>query len=83
MKTKEKISHLANQEKVSRKFLYQQKAIAQLALNTAVEKEEPENEVLSALPGTQKWIFQLILAWILICHCSCSCWGANSWSMLI
>lgn len=67
---KEPISQIANQEQVSRKFLYQQKAIAQRALNTAFEKEEAENEVLYYLPVTQQWIFQLILALILICHCS-------------
>ena len=67
---KSKISHLAAQQRVSRKFLYQQRDIAQLALNSAFEKSEPENEVLYYLPVTQKWIFQLILALILICHCS-------------
>ena len=67
---KEKISHLAHQEGVSRKFLYQQKAMAQQALNTAFYKPEKDNEVLYYLPVTQKWIFQLILALILICHCS-------------
>ena len=67
---KEKLSHLAHQEGVSRKFLYQQGNIAQLALNTAFEKSEKDHEVLYYLPVTQKWIFQLILALILICHCS-------------
>ncbi len=43
---KEKISHLAHQEQVSRKFLYQQKDIAQHALNRAFEKSEKDNEVL-------------------------------------
>ncbi len=67
---KSKISHLAHEEGVSRKFLYQQQDIAQKALNTAFDKSERENEVLYYLPVTQKWIFQLILALILICHCS-------------
>ncbi len=58
---KSKISHLAHEEGVSRKFLYQQQDIAQKALNTAFEKSEGENEVLYYLPVTQKWIFQLIL----------------------
>ncbi len=66
----EPITQIANQEQVSRKFLYQQKAIAQQALNKAFEKEYQENEVLYYLPVTQTWIFQLILALILICHCS-------------
>jgi hypothetical protein len=66
----ESISHLANQEQVSRKFLYQQKAIAKGALTSAFEKKKTENEVLYYLPVTQQWIFQLILALILICQCS-------------
>jgi hypothetical protein len=60
----EKISHLAHQEGVSRKFLYQQKGIAQVALNTAFNKPGKDNEVLYYLPVTQKWIFQLILAFL-------------------
>ena len=66
----ESITQIAQQEQVSRKFLYQQKAIAEGALNQAFEKKERENEVLYYLPITQQWIFQLILALILICHCS-------------
>ena len=66
----EPISDLANREQVSRKFLYQQKTIALQALNTAFDKPEKDNEVLYYLPVTQKWIVQLILALILICHCS-------------
>ena len=66
----EPITQIAQEEQVSRKFVYQQQAIAQLALNQAFEKKEPEQEVLYYLPITQKWIFQFILALILICHCS-------------
>ena len=66
----EPITHLAKQQQVSRKFLYQQKNLAKAALNQAFESKEPENEVLYYLPITQQWIFQLILALILICHCS-------------
>ncbi len=66
----EPITQIAKQEQVSRKFLYQQKAIAQKALNTAFKEEESAQEVLYYLPITQQWIFQLILALILICHCS-------------
>ena len=39
-------------------------------LNHAFDKPEKDNEVLYYLPITQQWIFQLILALILICHCS-------------
>ncbi len=40
------------------------------ALDKAFEKKEPEEEVLYSLPITHSWIFQFILALILICHCS-------------
>lgn len=66
----EPITEIAKEEQVSRKFVYQQQAIAQLALNQAFEKQEPEQEVLYYLPITYSWIFQFILALILICHCS-------------
>ena len=66
----EPITQIANQEQVSRKFIYQQKEIAIEALNMAFDKPEKDNEVLYYLPITQKWISQLILALILICHCS-------------
>ena len=66
----EPITQIAHQEQVSRKFIYQQKEIAQQALNQAFEKKAPEHEVLYYLPVTQTWIFQFILALILICHCS-------------
>ena len=66
----EPISYIANQEQVSRKFLYQQTAIAQQALDKAFDKPEKDSEFLYYLPVTQKWISQLILALILICHCS-------------
>ncbi len=73
----ETISQIAQQEQVSRKFLYQQKAIAEGALTSAFEKKEPSKEVLYYLPVTQQWLFQLILALILICHCSSTrCCGA-------
>ncbi len=66
----EPITEIAKEKQVSRKFVYQQKAIAQQALDKAFEKKEPEEEVLYSLPITHSWIFQFILALILICHCS-------------
>jgi hypothetical protein len=44
--------------------------MAQKALNTALKKKKPDNKVLYCLPCPQKWIFQLILSLILICHSS-------------
>lgn len=66
----ESISGMAEEERVSRKFLYKQGHIAQNALTLAFEKPRPDKEVLFYLPVTQKWLSQLILALILICHCS-------------
>ena len=50
----EPISQIAQQEQVSRKFLYQQKALAIEALNTAFEKRDREKEILYYLPITQQ-----------------------------
>jgi hypothetical protein len=66
----EPIRGIAEEEGVSRKFLYQQGHIAQNSLNLAFEKPETDKEVMFYLPVTQKWLFQLILGLILICHCS-------------
>lgn len=66
----EPISHLAEQHQVSRKFLYQQGHKADKALEEAFSFSNNEQEVLFYLPVTQTWLFQLILALILICHCS-------------
>ena len=66
----EPLSQIARNEQVSRKFLYQQKNIAQKALNQAFTKEEKDDEVLYYLPVTKNWIFQLILGLIFICRSS-------------
>ena len=66
----EPVSHIARNEQVSRKFLYKQKSIAQTALLRAFEKKEKDEQVLYHLPVTKKWIFQLILGLIFICHSS-------------
>jgi hypothetical protein len=66
----ETISGMAEEKGVSRKFLYKQGYIAKNALNLAFEKPKADKEVLFYLPVTQKWLSQLILALILICHCS-------------
>ena len=67
---KETISSIAEEERVSRKFLYKQGYIAQNALTLAFEKPKSDQKVLFYLPVTQKWLSQLILALILICHSS-------------
>lgn len=66
----ETISGMAEEEGVSGKFLDKQGHIAQNALNLAFEKPKKNEEVLFYLPVTQKWLSQLRLALILLCHCS-------------
>ena len=66
----EPITQIAQEKQVSRKFVYQQQAIAQQALERAFEKKKPEQQVLYFLPITHQWIFQFMLALIVICHCS-------------
>jgi len=66
----ETISGMAEEERVSRKFIDKQGHITQNALNLAFEKQKADKEVLFYLPVTQKWLSQLILGLILICHCS-------------
>ena len=64
------VSHLAAQHQVSRKFLYQQRHRANEALDEAFAESTDDKAVLFYLPITQNWLFQLILALILIGHCS-------------
>jgi hypothetical protein len=64
------VSHLAAENQVSRKFLYQQSEKAQIALDEIFERKTPDNEVLFNLPVTKNWLTQLILGLVLICHSS-------------
>src|SRR5258708_28075652 len=63
------ISALAQQHQVSRKFVYQQLAIAHDALDQAFVAQPGDHEpVLFYLPVTRSWIPQFFLALVLICH---------------
>jgi len=64
------VSQVAAEHQVSRKFIYQQGHKAQLALDESFAPSKDEHKVLFYLPITKTWLFQLILALILICHCS-------------
>jgi len=64
------VSHLATENQVSRKFLHLQGLKAKKALLECFEATTPDHEVLFYLPITKTWLFQLILALVLICHCS-------------
>jgi hypothetical protein len=62
------ITDLAEEFEVSRKFVYQQSAIAQEALAEAFEPAADGDDVLFHLPVTKAWIRQLTLGLVLICH---------------
>jgi len=65
------ITTLADQHQVSRKFVYQQAAKAQQALDDAFAPPPPRaEEVLFYLPVTWAWLRQLMLALTLLCHSS-------------
>ena len=62
------ISRLAAEHKVSRKFVYQQKSKATLALKDVFAPTGADNDVLFYLPVTKAWLYQVILALTLVCH---------------
>jgi len=67
----EPLTRLAEQHRVSRKFIYQQMEKATTAIDQAFQPAGPqENPVLFRLPVTQDWLEQLVLSLTLICHSS-------------
>lgn len=65
------VTRLADEFDVSRKFVYQQAATAQAALEEAfTAPAHAEDEVLFYLPVTKTWLRQAALGLILICHSS-------------
>ncbi|WP_235109152.1 hypothetical protein [Acaryochloris sp. 'Moss Beach'] len=64
------IARIARTNQVSRKFVYEQEGIAAQALEDTFLDSKGDNEVLFHLPITKTWLFQLILALVLICHSS-------------
>jgi hypothetical protein len=64
------VSDLARQHQVSRKFLYRQAQTATDALGPAFDPPPPADDLLFYLPVTKAWLRQLILALVLVCHCS-------------
>jgi hypothetical protein len=65
------ITGLADQFDVSRKFVYQQAATAQAALDDAfTASTADDNQVLFYLPVTKSWLRQVTLGLTLICHSS-------------
>ena len=55
---------------MSRKFLYKQQQKGNEALELGFNKPKEDSDILYWIPVTKKWIFQVILALIFICHSS-------------
>ena len=66
----EPITHLAQHYNVSRKFLYQQSAKAQQALDDTFQSSPKDKNVIFHLPITKDWIHQFVLSQVLIGHSS-------------
>jgi len=67
----ETVSRLAQQHEVSRKFVYQQAAKAEEALDEAFSSaQRNDDQVLFHLPVTKAWLRQMVLGLTLICHSS-------------
>lgn len=64
------ITAIANREGVSRKFLHQQQKKGHQGLEKEFNQSKEESDILYWIPVTKKWIFQVILALIFICHSS-------------
>ena len=66
----EPITRLAQDYQVSRKFLYQQAAKAQQALDGTFQPSPKDKNVIFYLPITKDWIHQFVLSQVLIGHSS-------------
>lgn len=64
------INRLASEHQVSRKFIYQQKDKARIALDEAFAATAPDDAVLFHLPVTKTWLNQRTLSLTLVCHSS-------------
>jgi hypothetical protein len=64
----ESITNLADTFDVSRKFVYQQRTCAAEALDDAFAPQRADDQVLFHLPVTKRWLCQLVLGLVLICH---------------
>ena len=64
------IAQLAHDHHVSRKFVYQQAAKAEQTLQEAFAPAASDDKILFTIPVTKRWLRRLIIALLLICHCS-------------
>lgn len=67
----ERITRLAGDAGVSRKFVYRQTSTASAAIDDAFQRPPRDEAVLYRLPVTKEWIEQFVLSALLHCHGSC------------
>jgi transposase len=70
IKKGESIVKIAKDNNVSRKFVYQQKSKAEVAVDNAFLEKGKDDDVLFYIPVTKAWIKQVVLSLVLIGHCS-------------
>jgi len=66
----EPVSHVAEREGVSRKFIYRQKHKAEAALDQAFSPTGEASDVLFHISVTEAWLNQLVISLVLVCHSS-------------
>jgi hypothetical protein len=64
------VAHLAADNLVSRKFVYQQLDRAHQGLDLAFDPPDEPDDLLFWLPVTKSWLRQLVLGLVLVCHSS-------------
>ncbi len=62
------VTEVADEFDTSRKFVYQQVAIADRALDDAFAPQTTDDSVLFCLPVTKQWLRQLVLGLVLVGH---------------
>ena len=68
LSSKEKITEIAKEEQVSRKFIYQQKEKAISAIEEIFSDKRDVEEVLFTIEVTKTWIKRMVIALILLCR---------------
>jgi len=68
--SKGNISHIAEQHQVSRNTVYSQQRRAQSALNDEFLPSTPDEKVLFYLPVTKDFLYQMVIALLMICKAS-------------
>src|SRR5690606_37850266 len=63
----DRITGIANEHEVSRKFVYQQRDRAEAALERVFQPSETSSAVLFHIPVTRAWLEQVVLVLIFCC----------------